>query len=282
MMADTKGEGVSSSATMMDESEPSSPTVPESTAQDNGQVLRASQRRQVDANATTVEQASQSLVSKRRTLRSGGSITIKEEIGFDAALEMALAESLQDTSSSKPDESAVVTETVTDKNARDPYSDHPAKLLEARRTAPKRKAAAHAANLDFSSPLRSTYSATQVDDSFAIAFKIKEARYAKAAARTDHLLRLPPTAKYVYVNKDRQPLVNLNSPPYNVFAMNNKPEGLHPVLKEAEKNGTATIAMHDWYGKMPHHVNIPVAGIPSNKPHRLKATHHNSDDTDTV
>lgn len=280
------------SPAMVDETERlSPPPAPDAIAEGNGRAMRASSKRRAGANANTIEEASQFSVPKRRTRHAGGSITIEEEIGFDAALEKALADSLQDTGTPKPNElaagAAKTMKGESDLAGLQMKSEDMAKAVLEREYVALNPAAAftipttpteklnvkvhkHSIESGFSSSPTMTQSAKQTETDFTKAFKIKEARYAKKAAKSDHLLRLPPTAKYVYVNKIQQTLVGLHCPPYHPYTEDRKPRRLHPILKEAEKNGTATTAMRDWFSDMPHHVNSPIAGKSSDEPHRPK------------
>ncbi|XDG03693.1 hypothetical protein ABKA04_003308 [Annulohypoxylon sp. FPYF3050] len=87
------------------------------------------------------------------------------------------------------------------------------------------------------------------------AFMQKEARWARQQTEKDPLLCLP----------DKWGKRKLNI----VDEVNHK-RVYHPKIREAEKNDTLTPQKTIWYQDMPRNVNIPVAGIASDKPYRPK------------
>ncbi|KAK9769944.1 putative MRG-domain-containing protein [Seiridium cardinale] len=280
---------ISTPSTHLDDiEERSSPNVSKDSAFKKNRIRQALQPHTIAIDSSTVEKATGSLVSKRRTRSSGNSVSIKEEIGFEAALKEAIEQSLHGAppleyneltaAAVHRKEAKVLDETASTISPTD-------KLIAPCGTATKRKVTSstqesapkpnslnskkhqHTVDHQFPSLHKRIRSTMQSQQDFATAFKLKEARYAKASARSDHLSRLPPTTKHIYVNRKGELLSSPNDTPYHSFT-EDKP--LHPKLKEAEKNGTSTREKYKWYKDMPRDVNIPVAGIPLDKPHRPK------------
>jgi hypothetical protein len=209
-------------------------------------------------------------------------MSVEEEVGFDAALKQALELSLVDV---------VVTKTGTTSPAVGMGNNHdaheyttgsdnlsaaaPRAILEQEAatpsplspTGPNPKRRKYAVDSGSSSPLATARFSKRPSDDFTKAFEAKEAQYAKAGARVDRYSQPPPKASNLYVSKNGQLLLGIHDPPYHEL-MREKP--LHPKLKEAVANGTLTAEKYEWYKSMPPNVNIPVAGIASDKPRRPK------------
>ena len=105
-------------------------------------------------------------------------------------------------------------------------------------------------------------------------FMDAEARLAPAGEEQDYLTNLPPP-DYSYVDKkgryehpdNRFPMLG-----YRTLPRLPPPPPEHPKIKEARRRGTMTPEKALYYSHMPHHVNVPTAGIPKdeNAPRRLK------------
>ncbi|KAI1858891.1 uncharacterized protein JN550_012350 [Neoarthrinium moseri] len=248
-------------------------------------ITRSERRREkFDATDNPTEQADLMLASHKRRTRGRAPSFIKEEIGFDKALQQALTLSLQE--SGPPTRSPTSCSTGTGDSHAAPSSESPAlkefesrperqarqrspvskpsKTLEIPRT--KKRKLAHSLSLE--EPPHGETTIKQPSDA-AITKKLaaKEARYAAVAARNDHLLHLPPTNGQIYVNKRGVLVRSRNDDPYNAHVNDAPP---HPKIIQAEKAGTLTREKLRWYKDMAHDVNIPVAGIPSDKPWRPK------------
>lgn len=89
-------------------------------------------------------------------------------------------------------------------------------------------------------------------------FAAKEARYAKNATARNHLSNLPPP-DYKYVDRERF-LLDHNNRFYS-RPQRQRRRGRHPKLVGKKESGNFTDRLEAYWEELPHHVNMPLAGL---------------------
>ena len=94
-------------------------------------------------------------------------------------------------------------------------------------------------------------------------FAAWEAEAAAEAEKDDVLLQLPPPGlSYVRMRGGKPEAIP--NPRHMPTSTARRAPVRHPVLQRAEKNGTLTAALENYWSGIPPHVNIPLAGIAHN------------------
>ncbi|KAF3013199.1 Esa1p-associated factor [Neopestalotiopsis sp. 37M] len=196
---------------------------------------------------------------KRRTRRSAPPPTIEEEIGLEAATQRALRASLLDGADDErpvtgPQRPAIRTAKATNAKKRsvagneddndEPAPKKAANKKQAKQASKAKKVAPKAAVAKKQNRKQDQPAPMNPDAEFRRAFEAKE-------ASSSGVLQLSA--------EDCAP---------NDRAYKTRP--VHPKVLAAEKKGTSTQGFTAYYRDMPANINVPTAGIPSDKPHRPK------------
>jgi hypothetical protein len=123
-------------------------------------------------------------------------------------------------------------------------------------------------------PARKTKKApTRTAPKAEMSWEKKEGMWFKRGQAKDHLTLLPTEETSRYLEDKQGELRTIFNNRYHQKAQRRPPVGRrHPKILRAQKEGTCTKELEEYYQELPPHINIPRAGIPLKRPIFPKAT----------